>query len=155
MTISATQTPEESWAMAVTFRESRRQVGLSQAQLAELLCVNHATISRWESGIRRPAHDMVPRVAEALRVRPSAVAAWFEHIPVLGGDTVGSLPGLKRLFVQRGIDVHIASRACGVSKEEMAGWVHGRRSLPRFMVPRLATLLDMTESQFRLESRIS
>lgn len=140
---------------ATSFRERRIAAGLSQAQLADVLCVNHATISRWESGLRRPAHDMVSGVAEALGVAPTEVELWFEHIPVLGGDTVGRLPGLKRLFDQRGIAVDAAARACEVSDTELAGWVHGRRSLPRFMVPRLASLLDMTESQFRCETRIS
>lgn len=139
----------------VTFRDRRRQVNLSQEQLALMLCVNHATISRWESGLRRPAHDMVSGVAEALRVPSTVVEAWFAHLPVLGGDTVGRLPGLRRLLCRRQIDLGDASSACGVSISDLTGWVHGRRSLPRFMVPRLARLLDMTEAQFRIESRIS
>ena len=53
---------------ADTLRKLRIQKGLTQSQLANLMFVNKATISKWESGIRQPAAAMIIRLAEVLRV---------------------------------------------------------------------------------------
>ncbi len=45
----------------VGYRESQ---GLSQAELAAVLGVEPATISRWETGLRRPAPRYLPKLAE-------------------------------------------------------------------------------------------
>jgi ribosome-binding protein aMBF1 (putative translation factor) len=37
-------------------RPAREAAGLSQQQLAEMMLVTHASISRWESGERHPNH---------------------------------------------------------------------------------------------------
>ena len=37
-----------------TIRQYRRRRGLSQADLAELLSIHPKTVSRWESGHRKP-----------------------------------------------------------------------------------------------------
>jgi len=136
-------------------RARRLLVGLSQVQLARVLCVNHTTVSRWESGARRPAHELVPAVARALGVSSDQIEEWFGHVPTLGGDTIGRLPGLKRLLRDRGIDLRTAADRCGVPAADLAGCVFGRRSLPRFLVPRLAGLLDLAEADFLHAARSS
>ena len=146
------ETPNESPS---GLRAVRTQVGLSQEKLARVLCVNHATVSRWECGVRRPAHDLVPAVACALGVSEAQVEDWFGHAPVLRGDTIGRLPGLKRLLHDRGFDLHTAANRCGVPAADLAGWVFGRRSLPRFLVSRMAALVDMTEVDFLGAARTS
>jgi len=37
--------------------EKRKQMGMTQAQLAEILDVSNKTISRWERGINLPDYD--------------------------------------------------------------------------------------------------
>ena len=39
--------------------EQRKRLGLTQAQLAEVLDVSNKTISRWERGINLPDYDQV------------------------------------------------------------------------------------------------
>jgi transcriptional regulator with XRE-family HTH domain len=129
-------------------RQRRKAQRLSQAQLAEILLVNHATVSRWESGLRRPPHGLIPGIAEALNVTHEAVEGWFAPMQVLGGDTIGRLDGLKRLLAAQSVDLRTAAAACDVPEEDLAGWVLGRRSLPRFMVPRLARMLGLPEADF-------
>ena len=53
---------------ADTLRKLRIQKGLTQSQLANLMFVNKATISKWESGSRLPDAAMIIRLAEVLRV---------------------------------------------------------------------------------------
>ena len=53
---------------ADTLRKLRIQKGLTQSQLANLMYVNKATISKWESGSRLPDAAMIIRLAEVLRV---------------------------------------------------------------------------------------
>lgn len=51
-------------------QERRQLLGLTQQQLADLLGVRQATISKWERGDRRPSHHYIPRVAKALGTSP-------------------------------------------------------------------------------------
>jgi transcriptional regulator with XRE-family HTH domain len=136
-------------------RQRRKALRLSQAQLAEILLVNHATVSRWESGLRRPPHGLIPGIAEALNVTHEAVEGWFAPMPVLGGDTIGRLDGLKRLLAAQPVDLRTAAASCNVPEEDLVGWVLGRRSLPRFMVPRLARVLGLSEADFLKAARSS
>lgn len=53
---------------ADTLRKLRIQKGLTQSQLANLMYVNKATVSKWESGSRLPDAAMIIRLAEVLRV---------------------------------------------------------------------------------------
>ena len=53
---------------ADTLRKLRIQKGLTQSQLANLMYVNKATVSKWESGSRLPDAAMITRLAEVLRV---------------------------------------------------------------------------------------
>ncbi len=52
---------------ADALRKLRLQKGLTQSQLAALMYVNKATISKWESGSRLPDAAMITRLAEVLR----------------------------------------------------------------------------------------
>ena len=45
---------EQTFDFALTLRCYRKSLGLDQAELAELLDVAQATVSRWEAGIRAP-----------------------------------------------------------------------------------------------------
>lgn len=44
----------------------RKDAGLNQTQLAELCGVSQAAVAAWESGIKHPTADKLPKIAEAL-----------------------------------------------------------------------------------------
>ena len=53
---------------ADSLKNLRIKKGLTQIQLANLMFVNKATISKWESGSRLPDATMITRLAEVLEV---------------------------------------------------------------------------------------
>ena len=53
---------------ADALRKLRTKKGLTQIQLASLIFVNKATISKWESGSRMPDAAMISRLARVLEV---------------------------------------------------------------------------------------
>lgn len=57
-----------STLLAGTLRKLRTEKGLTQTQLANLMYVNKATISKWESGTRVPDVPMITRLAGILAV---------------------------------------------------------------------------------------
>lgn len=57
-----------STLLADTLRKLRTEKGLTQTQLANLMYVNKATISKWESGTRVPDVPMITRLAGILSV---------------------------------------------------------------------------------------
>jgi transcriptional regulator with XRE-family HTH domain len=71
----------------------RKRHGLRQAQLGEMVGVTESTVSRWESGARRPSREEVERIAGLLGVE----AAWLDYgghggpvvVPVLGYTGAG------------------------------------------------------------------
>ena len=50
---------------ADTIKNLRMKKGFSQSQLANLMFVNKATISKWESGTRLPDAAMITRLASS------------------------------------------------------------------------------------------
>ena len=58
---------------ANTLRELRMEKGLTQIQLAGLMFVNKATVSKWESGNRLPDAAMILRLARVLGVDVGAL----------------------------------------------------------------------------------
>ncbi|MBQ9009173.1 MAG: response regulator [Clostridia bacterium] len=61
--------------LADALRRERMKKGLTQSQLANLLFVNKATISKWESGNRLPDAIMITRLARVLGVDVGALLA--------------------------------------------------------------------------------
>ena len=53
---------------ADTVKKLRTKKGLTQNQLASLMFVNRATVTKWESGTRLPDAAMITRLARALEV---------------------------------------------------------------------------------------
>lgn len=73
-----------STLFADTLRKLRTDKGISQAQLADRMFVNKATISRWESGTRLPDAAMITRLSRVLDVDVSTLlstAAESEESP--------------------------------------------------------------------------
>ena len=80
---------EETGAL---IRRLRRERGLTQAQLAEILQVSDKAVSKWERGAGCPDVEMIPALAAAFRV--SAESLLSGNMPVNERDE-GSMRRLK------------------------------------------------------------
>ena len=52
-------------------RKYRKEIGMTQQQLAERLHVTKSRIANWEQGINRPDADILSDICRTLRVSPS------------------------------------------------------------------------------------
>lgn len=136
-----------------TMAARRRELGLSQVELAARLRVDHTTVSRWESGKRRPPHDLVGMIAAQLDVTSAHVAAWFRGVPRLTRDSVGRLPGLVHLFESAGLDIDTVADLAHLEAPEIRSWVQRRRSVPRAAAASLAAALGMSREEFIAQAR--
>jgi prephenate dehydratase len=96
--------------LARRIAETRRKMGLTQADLADRLGLAQSTLARWESGAREPTRAAVKRLAVALGVS----AGWLEggnaaSVGTLGGAVLegrGTMTGVDdhKLLVERVVD---------------------------------------------------
>lgn len=49
-------------------RELRKQKGITQQQLADILCVEKTNISKWEAGVYEPGKAVLSKMAEYFNV---------------------------------------------------------------------------------------
>lgn len=64
-------------------RAARKALGLTQAELAERLELDQATISRVEAGeLRRLSRGNLLLLATALRIRPTDLDPWLKKLPL-------------------------------------------------------------------------
>ncbi len=56
--------------IANNIRDLRKEKGLSQEQMAELLHVTRQTVSAWERGVAQPGLDTLGEIAKALEIEP-------------------------------------------------------------------------------------
>ena len=57
-----------STLFANTLKKLRKENGISQYQLGDLMYVDHSTVARWEGGLRLPDAAMITRLARVLGV---------------------------------------------------------------------------------------
>lgn len=62
----------DAWMAPGGIRELRRQLGVSQAQLAALIAVSPTAVSRWERGVRPPTIIYLVRLRRLYRERLEA-----------------------------------------------------------------------------------
>lgn len=60
-----------------TLKERRVELGYTMKELANLVGVSEATISRWESGdIANMRRDRIAKLAQALKISPAVIMGW-------------------------------------------------------------------------------
>lgn len=59
--------------MKNVIREARRKMGLNQTELAEQMGVTQSAVSHWENGETMPTPRQIPRLAEVLNIKVSAL----------------------------------------------------------------------------------
>ena len=60
-------------SIAANITKRREQLGIAQSELARLVGVSAATMSRWESGASGPSRGNLDRLAAALQTTPSSI----------------------------------------------------------------------------------
>lgn len=60
-------------ALGLTIRESRHEMGLSQEELADLIGLHRTYIGGIERGERNVSLENILRIADSLKIRPSAL----------------------------------------------------------------------------------
>ena len=64
-------------SLANVLKQRRKELGLTLAQIADVMDVSEATVQRWESGnIKSVRHDKIGKLAELLRVTPAYLMGW-------------------------------------------------------------------------------
>lgn len=66
--------------LSTILKQRRKELGLTLAQIADEMGVAEATVQRWESGnIKSVRYDKIGKLADVLKVQPSALMGWEEH----------------------------------------------------------------------------
>ena len=65
----------ELWALGRTIREERKRLGVSQEDFAELCELHRTYVGQLERGEKNVSFSNVLRVAEAFKLKPSALLA--------------------------------------------------------------------------------
>lgn len=74
-------------------KQRRLEVGLTLAEVAKLVGVSEATVSRWESGnIANMKRSRIAALAKALQVSPSVIMGWEEPAPAKPSNPMEGLP---------------------------------------------------------------
>lgn len=69
--------------LSVILRKRRKELGLTLAQIADMMGVAEATVQRWESGnIKSVRYDKMDKLAEILRVNPASFMGWEKSTPL-------------------------------------------------------------------------
>lgn len=99
------------------FKELRNKLGLTQAELAETVCVSENTIQNWENGKITPKGDNLKRYLRALGVTDFAEMAKIAASSYIGEtDEVDNIPYF--LFEEDSAQIEKV-KACSVSGEEL------------------------------------
>lgn len=63
--------------LSSVLKQRRKELGLTLAQIADKMDVAEATVQRWESGnIKSIRYEKISKLAEILKVSPSALMGW-------------------------------------------------------------------------------
>lgn len=64
-------------SLSSVLKQRRKELGLTLAQVADMVGVAEATVQRWESGnIKSVRYDKIGKLSEALKVRPESLMNW-------------------------------------------------------------------------------
>lgn len=61
------------YEIGTRIRKYRKESGLTQEQLAEMIGVSKNRISNWEQGLNRPDADILTELCKSLNVSPSII----------------------------------------------------------------------------------
>ncbi len=94
--------------MTEIIKKSRKEMGLTQQELADRLNISSKTVSRWESGIQLPDVALVPEIARVLGITVNELYGMNESTvstdtqtskPIVEQDTI--IQGMNTLLMER------------------------------------------------------
>ena len=92
-------------SLSKILRQRRKELGLTLAQIADMMDVAEATVQRWESGnIKSIRHEKIGKLAEILQVPPASLMGW--DTASFTGSNIIPLPEMRRIPL-------IGTIACG------------------------------------------
>lgn len=79
--------------LSIVLKKRRKELGLTLAQIAEMMGVSEATVQRWESGnIKSVRYEKMDKLAEILRVNPAAFMGWDDSADLpINVESIGTM----------------------------------------------------------------
>ncbi|MBR3767568.1 MAG: helix-turn-helix domain-containing protein [Clostridia bacterium] len=123
--------------LAKVLKQRRTEQGYTLSEIATKMGVSEATVQRWESGnIKTIKHDRIAKLAEILKVPPSAIMGWdeeYSYEPTHNSckTTIFNIR-LKELRKNKGISQQYLANIMGISKSSINMYERGERE-PNFL----------------------
>jgi len=80
MTKNMNDSKEFRIKLGENIRKARLKIGLTQAQLGEMLGKSDNVITNWEKGTNRPDADMIEKLCSILKISPNELLDWEQPI---------------------------------------------------------------------------
>lgn len=125
---------KDKFEVKTVIKDRRKELGLTMKEVAEIVGVSEATISRWESGdIENMKRNRIAKLADALQISPAVIMGWDTPTPVY---EVAAGEGIL-------CDIPVEEINMALADDETVAYVRGRSMEP--------TLLDGDKAVVRLQ----
>lgn len=117
--------------LSSVLKRRRKELGLTLAQVADMMGVSEATVQRWESGnIKSVRYDKINKLAQVLKVEPSEIMGWNtsrqedDKLNKFGADII-DLSNMKRIpilgRIRAGMPIYAAENIEGYTLTDLNG----------------------------------
>lgn len=117
--------------LSSVLKRRRKELGLTLAQIADMMGVSEATVQRWESGnIKSVRYDKIDKLAQVLKVEPSEIMGWNtsrqedDKLDKFGADII-DLSHMKRIpilgRIRAGMPIYAAENVEGYTLTDLNG----------------------------------
>mgnify|MGYP002798526080 FL=1 len=117
--------------LSSVLKRKRKELGLTLAQVADMMGVSEATVQRWESGnIKSVRYDKINKLAQVLKVEPSEIMGWNtskqedDKLEKFGADII-DLSHMKRIpilgSIRAGMPIYAAENVEGYTLTDLNG----------------------------------
>lgn len=117
--------------LSSVLKRKRKELGLTLAQVADMMGVSEATVQRWESGnIKSVRYDKINKLAQVLKVEPSEIMGWNtskqedDKLEKFGADII-DLSHMKRIpilgRIRAGMPIYAAENIEGYTLTDLNG----------------------------------
>lgn len=117
--------------LSSVLKRRRKELGLTLAQIADMMGVSEATVQRWESGnIKSVRYDKIDKLAQVLKVEPSEIMGWNtsrqedDKLNKFGADII-DLSNMKRIpildRIRAGMPIYAAENVEGYTLTDLNG----------------------------------
>lgn len=117
--------------LSSVLKRKRKELGLTLAQVADMMGVSEATVQRWESGnIKSVRYDKINKLAQVLKVEPSEIMGWNtskqedDKLDKFGADII-DLSHMKRIpilgRIRAGMPIYAAENIEGYTLTDLNG----------------------------------